>query len=288
MTTNNAQQKAYQKNRDMTSREFKELKEFIESELGIRITEGKKGMLQARLQKRLRALQMNNFSQYRDYLFSLKGMEVEMPHFMNVVTTNTTEFFREAKHFDFMKDTVLPEWLQKHAANRELSLWSCGCSTGEEPYTLAIVCSEFFQSRPQDSFNILGTDVSSDVLQKSSRAIYEDEKLSKVSLNLKRKYFLRSKDRKKGLVRVAPELRSLVRFRQLNMMDSFDFRETFYVVFCRNLLIYFERPNQEHILRKICRFLMNGGYLFVGHSESLTGMNLPLKQVAPSVYKSLH
>ena len=288
MATNAGPRGGYSQHcRDMSSKEFKELQKFIHSELGIRISTAKKGMLQARLQKRLRALGLDSFGKYKDYLFSLQGMDVEMPHFMNVVTTNTTEFFREAKHFEYLNNIVLPEWKLKPNNSRPFSVWSCACSSGEEPYTLAIVCSEFFNSGPRGPFEILATDISSNVLEMAGKAVYPDDKLGKVSLNLKRKYFLRSKDRKKSLVRVAPEIRKKVRFRQLNIMHNFNFRESFDVIFCRNMLIYFDRPNQEHILRKLCRQLKPGGYLFIGHSESLTGMKLPLRQMAPATYKSL-
>lgn len=287
-TTRGRSQNRYQsQHKDMTAREFNELREFIHSELGLRITPAKRGMLQARLQKRLRALGLDSFANYKEYLFSLQGLEVEMPHFMNVVTTNTTEFFREAKHFDYLHTKLLPKWVEKYNFSRRFSAWSCACSSGEEPYTLAIVLKEFFSAYSRAECEILATDISSAVLEKAVRAVYPEDKLGKVSLNLKRKYFLKSRDRNKKLVRVAPEIRKLVRFRQLNIMHNFDFREEFDVIFCRNMLIYFERSDQEHILRKLCRFLAPGGYLFIGHSESLTGMNLPLKQAAPAVYRSI-
>lgn len=285
-TTRGRSQNTYQRqHKDMTAREFNELREFIHSELGLRITSAKKGMLQARLQKRLRALGLDSFANYKEYLFSLQGLEVEMPHFMNVVTTNTTEFFREPKHFEFLHNKVLPDWAAKNDFSRKFSAWSCACSSGEEPYTLAMVLKEFFEAYSRAEYEILATDISSAVLEKAIRAVYPEDKLNKVSFNLKRKYFLRSRDRKKNLARVAPEIRKLVRFRQLNIMHNFDFREEFDVIFCRNMLIYFERSDQEHILRKLCRNLARDGYLCIGHSESLTGMQLPLKQVAPATYR---
>ena len=270
----------------MNPKEFARFSQFISQELGIKISEKKQGMLQARLQKRLRALAFSSFKEYCEYLFSLKGMEIELPHLVDAVTTNTTEFFREPRHFEFLSRQVLPEHMQSRKG-KTMAVWSAGCSSGEEPYTLAMVLNEFQQARPDFRFTILATDISTDILQKAVRAIYTEDKTEKIPYTLKKKYLLRSKDRKRKLVRIAPELRKAVNFRRLNFMEEFGFREKMHVIFCRNVMIYFDRPTQEHLINRLCNHLEIGGYLFIGHSESLTGLSVPLTQAMPTVYRRI-
>ncbi|NCC23863.1 MAG: chemotaxis protein CheR [Deltaproteobacteria bacterium] len=271
----------------MSPREFAKFSEFISKELGIKISDKKQGMLQARLQKRLRILALPSFTAYCEYLFSLKGMEIELPHLVDAVTTNTTEFFREPKHFDYMNSVVLPEFIAR-GDNAPMAIWSAGCSSGEEPYTLAIVLNEFKETRaPRFRFGILATDISREILEKAMRAVYTEERVEKIPYMLKKKYLLRSKERSRGLVRIVPELRKLVHFRQLNFMEDFGFRETMHVIFCRNVMIYFDRPTQERLINRFCEHLDVGGYLFIGHSESLTGLRVPLIQSAPTVYRRI-
>lgn len=267
----------------MTDRDFKRLGSFIQEYYGIRMPDSKKTMLEARLQKRLRSLGFSSYNQYTEFLFSGKDSSDEVPHLLNVVTTNTTHFFREPRHFEFLTEEILPEWRSKNP-NGVFRIWSAGCSTGEEPYTLAIVLSEYREQDSRLKFRISATDISTRVLQHSMRAVYPEEKLQSVTRNIVRKYFLRSKDRKKQLVRVAPELRQLIDFGRLNFMEPFTLDEKQDVIFCRNVLIYFERPVQESILYKLSENLKKGGVLFIGHSESITGMKLPLQQIAPTVY----
>ncbi|MFW5730760.1 MAG: CheR family methyltransferase [Desulfonatronovibrionaceae bacterium] len=271
--------------RKLAERDFKKLSQFISSELGIKVPPSKKTMLESRLQRRLRSLGMSDYKDYCEYLFSLKGMEIEMPHLMDAVTTNTTHFFREPKHFEFLFDKVLPEWLEKHGTYKEFVVWSAGCSTGEEPYTLAMVLSEFAEQHSGFSFVVVATDINNEVLEKANLAIYPLEKADSIPPNLRRKYLLRSKDRKKSLMRIVPALRNRVRFRRLNFMGEFGFREPLDVIFCRNVMIYFDRVVQEKLLQKFVAHLAPGGYLFIGHSESLAGMDLNLVQAAPTVYK---
>ncbi|NMC50027.1 MAG: methyltransferase domain-containing protein, partial [Desulfovibrio sp.] len=201
------------------------------------------------------------------------------------ITTNTTEFFREPKHFDILRDRVLPGWIKVHAHEPKLRLWSAGCSSGEEPYTLAMVLSEFAENHPGFRFSILATDISIQVLEKARRAIYPEERVYQMSMELKRKYLLRSKDRQKKLVRIVAGLRNVVTFSRLNFMEEFRFDNPMDIIFCRNVMIYFDRATQERLLNKFCRHLRPDGHLFIGHSESLTGMELPLRQVAPTVYR---
>lgn len=270
----------------MSDKDFKRLSEFVHNECGIKLPPSKKVMVEARLQKRLRVLDMPGYREYYEYLFSPEGLAEELVQLIDVITTNTTEFFREARHFDVLTQEVLPAWRTANM-HRTFRVWSAGCSTGEEPYTLAIVLSEFARSMVGFHFSILATDISTRVLSMAKNGIYPEERVTKLSLDLKRRYLLRSKDKSKKLIRLAPELRRLVEFRRLNFMEAFSFREPMDIIFCRNVMIYFDRATQEQLLRKFCSQLRPDGYLFIGHSESLTGMDLPLRQHAPTVYRKV-
>ncbi len=276
----------------LSEKDFERLSGFIHKECGIKMPGSKKTMLESRLQKRLRHLELTTFSEYCDYLFSPVGIAGELVHLINVVTTNKTDFFREPGHFDYLVRKALPELMASQGVGirRNLMVWSAGCSTGEEPYTLAMVLSEFRGKCPGINFNflILATDISTKVLEKAKKAVYESDRVEPVPMDQKKKYLLRGRDRSRGLVRIAPELRAVVRFRRLNFLDGdFGMRETMDIIFCRNVIIYFDRQTQERLLGRFCRHLSSGGYVFMGHSETLHGMDLPLVQVAPTVYRKL-
>ncbi|MGE0086022.1 MAG: protein-glutamate O-methyltransferase CheR [Desulfococcaceae bacterium] len=274
----------------MTERIFARFSTFIQNELGIKMPEAKRTMLQARLQKRLRKLEMRNFEEYCDYVFSPRGVSEELPHMIDVVTTNKTDFFREPQHFDYLTRVIVPELIRGYGTGiqKKAMLWSAGCSSGEEVYTLAMVLNEFCILRPDFQFGIMGTDISTRMLKSAALGIYTHERVEPVPLPMRKKYLLRSRDKKKDLVRIVPELRALTLFRRLNFMDDdFGMRQTTDIVFCRNVLIYFDRSTQEKVLRRICRYLVPGGYLFTGHSETLNGLNIPLVQKTSTVYRKL-
>jgi chemotaxis protein methyltransferase CheR len=272
---------------DISHRDYTRLSELIYNECGIKMPPAKKTMLVARLQKRLRSLDMKSFGDYIDYLFGPDGIKDELVRMIDLITTNKTDFFREPHHFDYLLQRVLPEWIQKHGASgRRLMLWSAGCSTGEEPYTLAMVLNEFAASCTGFDYQILATDISTRVLEKAEQAVYGEERVDAVPSPLKHKYLLRSKDRRSGKVRVAPGLREKVRFRRLNLMDeNFGLREPMDIIFCRNVIIYFDRQTQERLLNKFYAHLRKDGFIFMGHSETLNGLDVPLIMVYPTVYK---
>lgn len=274
----------------LSDSDFKHLSEFIYKEVGIKMPLTKKTMVEARLQRRLRHLSMGNFKEYLNYVFSQQGFENEIIHLIDVLTTNKTDFFREPQHFSFLTETALPDLIETYntGVRKPLMLWSAGCSTGEEPYTLAMVLSDFSEKNYNNSFKfkLLATDISTRVLDKAKKAIYDEEKAAPIPPHMKKRYLLKSKDRKKGLVRMAPEVRALINFRRLNFMDSnFGFRETMDIIFCRNVVIYFDKKTQEQLLIKFSRHLQPGGFLFMGHSETLNGLNVPFYQVAPTIYR---
>lgn len=268
----------------MCEKDFRRFSEFIHTECGIKMPPGKKTMLEARLQKRLRALGYENYARYCEYLFSPAGLQTEIVHLLDVVTTNTTDFFREPKHFEYLSENVLPAWHARNGGSREMRFWSAGCSTGEEPYTLAMVLCEYAERAASFRFSIMATDISTRVLQHATRAVYSMDKVAKVAMHYKKRYMLRSKDKAQELVRMGPMLRQRISFGRLNFMEPFTLDQKMDVIFCRNVMIYFERATQEELLGKFCANLVSGGHLLIGHSESITGMRLPLRQVAPTIY----
>lgn len=274
----------------LSNKEFVRLSEFIQRELGIKMPEAKKTLLESRLQKRLRFHGMRSYCDYCDYLFSPEGLEEELVYMFDLVTTNKTDFFREPDHFDYLFSTVLPEMMRTEGAGvkRPLMIWSAGCSTGEEPYTMAMVLSEFAAKHKPACFRfqILATDISTRVLEIAAKGVYAEERIEPIPLEMRRKYLLRSKDKEKGVVKMSPELRSVMKFRRVNFMEGdFGFRERMDIIFCRNVLIYFDKDTQETLLRRFCGHIVPGGYIFVGHSESLGGLDLPMTRVAPAVYR---
>ena len=272
----------------LSSRDYVRLCELIYQEAGIHLGGGKQTMLEARIKRRVKALELSSCGEYCDFLFGHQGRKEEIVHFIDVVTTNKTDFFREPRHFDFLVEKALPELTLLNGGGRPLLIWSAGCSTGEEPYTLAIVLSEYALAHPGFRFRILATDICTTVLAKAEMGIYSNEVVGPVPTALQRKYFMRSRDSSAGRVRVAPELRRLIEFRRLNFMDSnYRLSEKADAIFCRNVIIYFDRPTQQSILNKLARNLVPRGYMFVGHAETLHDMDLPLTPVAPALYRRL-
>lgn len=271
-------------NTTLPDKEFKQLSNYIQTNYGIKMPPAKKIVLQGRLQKRLRKLQIPDYKSYVDYVFSKEG-ENEIIHMMDVVSTNKTDFYREPVHFEILTEEILPALFKQKGRSR-INIWSAGCSSGEEPYTLAIVLNEFKDKNPGFDYSILATDISTQMLQAGANAIYKEERIEIVPMNLKKRYFLKSKDRNNPMVRVSKELRSKVNFMRLNFMDTkYMVDDTFDIIFCRNALIYFERHNQEQVINKLCGKLLPDGYFFLGHSESITNMNVPLKSLRPTVFR---
>lgn len=273
-------------NQVLPEKEFKQLSNYIQSNYGIKMPPAKKIVLQGRLQKRLRTLQIPNYKTYVEYVFSKEG-ENEIIHMMDVVSTNKTDFFREPVHFDFLTSDILPE-LWKRKGRGKINVWSAGCSSGEEPYTLAIVLNEFKLKNPGFDYSIMATDISTQMLQQGANGIYKEDKIEIIPLTLKKKYLLKSKDRTDPKVRVVKELRQKVNFMRLNFMDTnYAVNDYYDIIFCRNALIYFERENQELVINKLCNKLHPDGFFFLGHSESITNMNVPLKSLRPTVFKKI-
>lgn len=272
----------------LSDREFKRFSGFIYDHTGIKMPPVKKTMLEARLQKRLKANSIHSFEEYSDYVFSQIGRATELIHLIDVVTTNKTDFFREPAHFEFMVKNAIPNIIRSREDLRRepLRIWSAGCSTGEEPYTLAMVLSEFASTCPDFKVAIIASDISTRVLQTAHTGIYPEERTDTIPLNLKKKYLTRSREKSRSLVRICHQLRSLVSFRRINFMDDdFGISEKMDIIFCRNVVIYFDKPTQQALMRKFHNQLRPGGYLFIGHSETLSGIDVNFKAVASTVYR---
>ncbi len=261
---------------------------FVTAELGIMMPESKVSLIQSRLARRLRDLGLDSLDDYCEHLFSSEGNMSEHGHFVDAITTNKTDFFRERQHFDHLTATVLPKLTGPGmpARDRSIAVWSAACASGEEPYTLAIVLSEYALARPTFEFGILATDISAKVLQTAIDGIYAKPLIAPVPPALRRRYFLHGKGGEAPSVRIKPALRQKVSFHQLNFMDAdYCVREMFDIIFCRNVLIYFDRPTQQAVIGKLCRNLNPGGYLFISLSESLSGLDLPLVSLGASCFQ---
>lgn len=275
-------------NLKMSDKEFLELSAIVNSETGIKMPPAKKSMLLSRLLKRIRILGLSSFAGYIEYLKTEKGQAEELLIFIDSVTTNKTDFLREPKHFEILTKKIVPELASRYGAGfkKKFRIWSAPCSTGEEPYTLAMFLNEFAAVNKGFSFSILATDISTEVLKKAALAIYDHERIEVLDANMRRKYLLRGKGKYEDTVRIIPALRSQVHFKRVNFMDEqYDSEGPVDVIFCRNVLIYFERPIQEKVINRLCRCLVPGGYLFTGHSENLNGLNIPLIHIGSTVYR---
>lgn len=275
---------------EMTDEDFEQLSKFIHEQWGINLPPHKKILLEGRLRKRLQQLGMKSFHEYCEYLFTSEGLSIEPSYIVDLVTTNKTDFMREPQHYDILQNLVLPQVneMLKQRCIDVVEIWSAGCSSGEEPYTLAMVLSNYQQRFPEFKFSIFATDISSKVLKTAIDAIYPEERIEPIPLEWRKKYLLKSKDPQKKLVRIAPEIRSKVEFKRSNLLNTdSEINRKFAIIFCRNVLIYFDKATQINVLRQLYNKLIGGGYLFVGHSEALTNINIPFKSVAPTVYKKL-
>lgn len=268
----------------LSQREFGEFAALIYNRCGIHLAPIKLIMLSSRLSKRLRALSFESFAQYLEYVRSPKGMDAELVHLIDVVTTNKTEFFREPKHYDILTQKVLPD-LARRGHVRRLRLWSAGCSTGEEPYTLAMVLDRWCSTNG-GSYSITASDISTRVLETAGRGVYQSRHIESIPENYRREYLMRGKDRMSGLFRIVPELRNRVDFMRINLVDDagFGIQQKFDIIFCRNVVIYFDRETQTALFDRFWRQLAPGGYLFIGLSETLHRINDKFVSLTGSVY----
>ncbi len=245
-------------------------------------------MFQARLQRRLNELDIHSFDEYALKLFDDSIGSTEFELLADLISTNKTEFFREKEHFHFLNANVFPEYLKNNTTNLfpQLKFWSAGCSSGQEAYSFGIQLEEFMRmSGIRFDYSVLATDISARMLKSAKEAIYSMSQVDGIPLELKHRYFLKSKNTKEPKVRVIKEIRDKISVANMNLMDGYyPFNMQFDIIFLRNTLIYFDSKVQLQVLTKVLNNLKTGGYLFIGHSESLINLPLPIRSIAPSVY----
>ena len=267
---------------DIKENEFIKLATFVKSYYGVNLFE-KKLLIQGRLQIILTQRNFNTFSEYYNFMIADKtGKAVE--ELLNKVTTNYTFFMREPQHFDYFKNIILPYYISKNNAKNNLRVWSAGCSSGEEAYSLAMLISDCVGMNKQNwDTKILATDISLDVLETATNAIYKNEEIKNISNLWKKIYFEKYDDTRSAVIE---KIKNEVIFRRFNLMnETFPFKRKFHVIFCRNVMIYFDNKTKEKLINKFYEWTEDGGYLFIGHSESIGLGNHGYKYVMPSVYR---
>ena len=272
----------------LSQRNFQRLASFIEDYSGIKMPPSKTTMIEGRLRRRLRATGIADLKQYCDYLFERDGLATEAIHLIDVMTTNKTEFFREPDHFRFLVEHAVPHLMSgaRGGAGAPLKVWSAACSIGAEPYTLAMVLADLGQQTAISRYGITATDISTEVLAAAVIGIYPEAMVEPVPPEFRRRYVLRSKDRSLRQVRIVPELRAAVRFARINLMEApYQVDREMDIIFCRNILIYFDKATQQSVLQNLTDHLRVGGFLVLGHSETLSGFQLPLEPVGPTVFR---
>lgn len=274
----------------LTELDLKNLTKIVYDYCGINLSTEKKIFIERKINRRINELGLNSYKEYFRFLFNEENFDKELVLLINELTTNKTDFFREPAHFDFIKDVFIKEKYKndyKHSF-KEINIWSAGCSTGEEPYTLAIVFNELKNEYINLNFNIYASDISTNVLEIAKKGIYKAETISNIPLIIKQKYFLKSKDETKKLIRVNKFIREKVIFFRENLLETrYDLPCKQDMIFCRNVLIYFDKITQTKVLTNLVRYLVTGGYLFLGHSETILGISLPIEKIAPTIYRKI-
>jgi chemotaxis protein methyltransferase CheR len=267
----------------LTAAEFDEVSALARKEFGLELGKGKEQLVAARVGKKMRELNLRTFREYREHIRGDRTGE-SLLALIDALTTNHTNFFREPAHFEFLRTRVFPEW-QTGRGTRPRRIWCAASSTGEEPYSIALTAQECLGAHHADLPRILATDISTRVLKAASRAMYRAERFEGGPAPWLRKYLLRGERHGEGWFRMRPEIREMIEFRRVNLIEPLPGVGMFAVIFCRNVMIYFSRETQELVVSQLAACLEPGGYLLVGHAESLTGINHRLTPVMPAVYR---
>lgn len=270
----------------LSIREFNKFRELIHDKTGISLGDQKRDLVLARLMRRLRILNLKTFEEYYQYVIKENNTE-EITAMINRITTNVTSFFRQENHFRVLRETVLPRLLEKKSADgtRKIRIWSAGCSTGQEPYSIAITLADFFHGLLGWDIKILATDLDTEVLDLGEKGIYSESSVSDISKEQLRRYFKKGIKENKGVYQVSNQIRNMVVFRQLNLTaNHFPIRGPLDIIFCRNVIIYFGNELKERLIKKFNQLLDDDGYLFMGHSESLIAMKEKFRYIHNTVY----
>jgi chemotaxis protein methyltransferase CheR len=266
--------------RPLTNKEFQQFRDLAYKTFGLDLKEGKEQLVSSRLSKLIARSNFSSFNDYYDHVVADKTGEALLA-MVDALTTNHTSFLREPAHFEFLCNHIVPEL----AGRDRIRIWCAASSTGEEPYTLAFSVLEALPAGSRARVEITASDISTRVIETAQRAVYPAERLQGVPPALQSKYFLRGEGHSKGFYKVKPEVRKLVQFRRVNLVEPYPDMEPFPVIFCRNVMIYFDKPTQERVVNRLSHYLEPGGHLFIGHSESLMGTDQPLEYVMPAVYR---
>jgi chemotaxis protein methyltransferase CheR len=264
----------------LSEREFREIRELAYRIFGLDLRPGKEALVNARLARRVQELGLGSLSEYVEAVKADRTGE-ELERLINALTTNHTSFLREPQHFALLREAVLPAL----AGRGPVKIWSAGCSTGEEPYTILFTAAEVLGPERIGSLQILATDISTRVLEKAQAGIYPAERLEGLPPGWAQRFFQKGEGRWEGSVRVKTEWRARIEFRRLNLMEDFSFLPRFHVIFCRNVMIYFDKPTQERLVRRFEDRLEPGGWFLIGHSEGLMGVKHGLAYIRPAVYR---
>lgn len=270
----------------LTDNNFETIRCYIYEHCGIHLTPVKKIMVQSRLLKLVQRAGCGGFDDYLYFAFNTDVRKNELVDLVDLITTNKTDFFREPLHFDFLQNDFLSK---KYAKNKvTLKAWSAGCSTGAEAFTMALVLQEFKNNHAGFDFEILATDISTKVLRIAIKAIFTDKETNVIPFELKKRYLLRGKNSNTNLVRFIPEIRDKIKFSYLNLIDEeYGLNTKYDLIFCRNVLLYFDMDTKKEIINKLCNNLSKNGVLVLGQSESILSLDLPLKQIGPSIFTKL-
>jgi chemotaxis protein methyltransferase CheR len=270
---------------ELTPGDFEKISRLIYEQSGIALHEGKKELVRARLGKRLRQGRFKSFRDYYQFVVQ-DGSGEELVYLLDSISTNLTSFFREQVHFDFLEREVIPRWCAaKSGREKTLHIWSAGCSTGEEIYSIAMTLLKTLGTLEKWNLRLLASDISTKVLKKAVAGIYEKERVRALPPATVKKYFLRGENNWREHVKVKDVIRDLVTFQRINLMEPFPFSEPFDCIFCRNVMIYFDKKTQEDLVNRFYKSLLPEGILFIGHSESLTGIRHPYHYIKPAVYR---
>ncbi len=269
---------------EFNDRHFSILRKLVSEHTGIVLSDAKKELVYGRLSRRLRKLGLNSFDVYCDLLEKTDNDD-EFVNFVNAVTTNLTSFFRENHHFEFLSQTVIPWLLRENASSRRIRIWSAGCSTGEEPYSVAMVLRESIPDIDNWDVRLLATDIDSSVLETASQGVYTEERINGLSKQRARRWFRRGTGEQQGNVKVSRELQNLITFKQLNLMHPLPMRGPFDIIFCRNVVIYFDKPTQRVLFDKYANIMRHDGYLFIGHSENLFQVSDRFEALGQTMYR---
>ena len=271
----------------LSMRDFERISQFVNEQVGIKLPPAKRMMIEGRLRKRMRAVGAASFQDYCDWLFNRGGMEDEACLLINTMTTNKTDFFREEEHYELLERVIIPELLARREANPLLKIWSAASSNGAEAYSTAMLLEDMVSDGSRFRYAILGTDVSTDMLAHGRRAVYSADWMEPVSARMQMRYVMQARRKTAPPeVRIVPELRRHVRFSYLNLMnEDYGVDTDIDVVFLRNVLIYFEKPVQEAVIRNVVGHLRPGGYLLLGHSESMISSSIPITQIASATFR---